>query len=236
MPITHVLFDLDDTLLKNSTQQFLPAYLRLLSQHLSRFAPAEMIPMIVMECTAEMQTNNDPEVTNFEAFYRPFLAQLGVTFDEIQPWVESFYLQVYPSLKELVEPAPHGREVVTYLMDAGYTVAVATNPLFPEIAVEQRLDWAGVGDLPFALVTTMEEMHFSKPNPRYFEETLSLLGVSAENALMVGDDPERDILPAQSVGLHTWHITENASEAESPLHGTLTDFYQWVKAGKLAAL
>lgn len=233
MTITHILFDLDDTLLLNSTQQFLPAYLRLLSQYLARFADPHTIPMLIMECTAEMQTNNNPDVTNFEAFYRPFLARLGVTFDEIQPWIERFYLEEYPVLRENVEPAPFGRETVVHLMDAGYTVAVATNPLFPEIAVEQRLEWANVSDLPFALVTTMEEMHFSKPNPQYYEETLSLLNVAPENALMVGDDPERDIAPAQSVGLHTWHITADPDDAESPLHGTLADFYQWVKTGKL---
>lgn len=235
MSISHILFDLDDTLLSNSTQQFLPAYLRLLSGYLSRFADPHTIPMIIMECTAEMQTNNDPNTTNFEAFYRPFLARLGVTFDEIQPWIERFYTEEYPALHELVHPMPFGRETVTHLLDAGYTVAVATNPLFPEIAVQQRLEWANVGDLPFALVTTMEIMHYSKPNPKYFEETLSLLDIAPENALMVGDDPDRDIAPAQEIGLHTWHITDDAGEAEAPLYGTLSDFYEWVKAGKLEA-
>ncbi len=233
MAITHILFDLDDTLLQNSTGKFLPEYLRLLSMHLGRFAPADSIPMLIMECTAEMQTNTDPNITNFEAFYRPFLARLGLTFDEVQPLIEEFYINEYPALQAVVKPMPHGRDVVEYLFNAGYTVAVATNPLFPEIAVQQRLNWAHVGDFPFALVTTMEIMHFSKPNPRYFEETLALLDVSPENTLMVGDDPERDIASAQAIGLHTWHITDDAEEAESSLHGTLSDFWSWVKNGNL---
>ncbi len=235
MTITHILFDLDDTLLANSTQRFLPEYLKLLSYALSRFASPETVPMLIMECTMEMQTNPDPNVTNLEAFYTPFLARLGVSFETVQPTIEKFYREDYPALRHVVKPMPGARELVQHLFDEGYTVAVATNPLFPRIAVEQRLQWANVGDFPFALVTTMEIMHFSKPNPQYFTEVLEMLGIPAENALMVGDDPERDIAPAQSVGLRTWHITADRDSAKSPLHGTLSEFHTWVRAGKLQA-
>lgn len=235
MTITHILFDLDDTLLGNSTQRFLPEYLKLLSHALSRFAAPEAVPMLIMECTADMQTNPDPTVTNFEAFYAPFLARLDVSMETVQPVIDHFYQFEYPSLQQVVEPVAGSRELLQYLFDAGYTVAVATNPLFPRTAVEQRLQWAGVGDFAFELITTMEIMHFSKPNPRYFEEMLVMLNVAPQNALMVGDDPDRDITGAQAAGLHTWHITPPGAEngTHSPLHGTLMDLFEWVKAGNL---
>ncbi len=235
MTITHILFDLDDTLLANSTQRFLPEYLKLLSYALAGFASPETVPMLIMECTMEMQTNPDPAITNLEAFYTPFLARLGVSFEAVQPTIEKFYREDYPVLRHVVKPMPGARALMKHLFDIGYTSAVATNPIFPRIAVEQRLQWADVGDFPFALVTTMEIMHFSKPSPKYYIEVLEMLGIPAENALMVGDDPARDIAPAQSVGLPVWHITTGDDDdgAKSPLHGTLSDFHAWVRAGNL---
>ena len=33
-----------------------------------------------------------------------------------------------------------------YVFDEGFDVVIATTPLLPKIAVEERLHWAGVGD------------------------------------------------------------------------------------------
>ena len=94
------------------------------------------------------------------------------------------------------------------LSDEGYRVVIATNPLFPATAIEQRLDWAGVRDFPYALVTTMENSHFSKPNPRYYEEILAKIQSAPETTWMIGDNPTNDIIPARTLGLKTWWITD----------------------------
>jgi HAD superfamily hydrolase (TIGR01458 family) len=41
-----------------------------------------------------------------------------------------------------------------------------------------------------------------KPSPAYFEAALSALGASADEAVMVGDDVEADVLAAMALGLH----------------------------------
>lgn len=45
-----------------------------------------------------------------------------------------------------------------------------------------------------------------KPAPAFFGSALSLLGVPAERALMVGDDITNDILGAQAAGLHAAQV------------------------------
>jgi HAD superfamily hydrolase (TIGR01458 family) len=40
-----------------------------------------------------------------------------------------------------------------------------------------------------------------KPSPEIFRESVGLLGVAASRAMMVGDDLEADVLPAQGIGM-----------------------------------
>ena len=56
-------------------------------------------------------------------------------------------------------------------------------------------------------VTALEEaagvraVVVGKPSPEIFRESVALLGVPSDRALMVGDDLEADVLPAQALGL-----------------------------------
>ena len=69
------------------------------------------------------------------------------------------------------------REIVHTLQGKGYQVAIATNPIFPRIATWSRLAWLGLSAGEFPLVTTFENSHFAKPNPRYYLEVCEKLGV-----------------------------------------------------------
>jgi len=43
---------------------------------------------------------------------------------------------------------PEARSVVQAVFDAGYDVVIATNPLFPDTAIRQRMEWADVAEFP----------------------------------------------------------------------------------------
>ena len=63
-----LLIDLDDTLLLNPFDRFMPAYLKLLADKLSPFvAPDIMIPQL-MYATDQMIQNNSPAQTLEETF------------------------------------------------------------------------------------------------------------------------------------------------------------------------
>ena len=55
----------------------------------------------------------------------------------------------------------------------------------------------------FDVVLTFDDTNARKPSPIPFEMALSQLNIDAEEALMVGDWPERDVVGAKKLGIRT---------------------------------
>ncbi|HEX9923047.1 MAG TPA: HAD family hydrolase [Anaerolineae bacterium] len=242
MTITTILLDLDDTLLGNDMQDFLPPYFVGLAEKLADFAADQDLRQLMSASVQVTMANQDPQASNLTVFMADFVARLGHPLETIQPYLEVFYRETYPQLRQFTTFRPAAEPLVRRLLADGFKVVIATNPLFPAMAIEQRLDWAGIGDYPFALVTTMENSHYSKPNPRYYEEILSKTNSDPEHTWMVGDHPTNDIAPAHSLGLKTWWITDRVQHLPEPVpapscdkQGTLADLLAWVEVGGLAA-
>ena len=233
MLLSHaVLLDLDNTLININMRQFIPAYLAALGRALRRFAPPEEIAETVLYATNVMQANTNPATSNYNAFYKIFLAKLQVEYAEIQPDIDRFYREDYAKLRRYVSPKPQARELAAFLTASGRKVVIATHPIFPLTAIEQRMEWGNLSGLPYALVTAMETAHFSKPNPAYYQEILDRLGVAPSQALMVGDDPQNDIAPARQLGLETWQITNSRRPpvfTAANHQGSLAEFYKMMK-------
>ncbi len=230
-----VLLDLDDTLLGNDIERFLPPYFAALGQRLAPFvAPDDLVKMLLAS-TRVMMKNDDPAVTNQQVFDADFFPRLGRPAAEVRPTIAAFYEEDFPALKRHTQTRPQARPLVQALFDRGFDVVVATNPMFPRRAIEHRLDWAGVLDFPFKLVTSYENSHFCKPNPLYYEEILGRLDCRPDQAIMVGDDLSNDIEPAARVGLHTYWIAEppDGSASYAGRRGSLADCLAWVQSGGL---
>ena len=75
---------------------------------------------------------------------------------------------------------------------------------FPLRAVEHRLDWAGLNSAAFDLITTVDNMHFCKPQPEYYLEIAAMIGIPPEHCLMAGNDVEEDISSAAATGMGTF--------------------------------
>lgn len=224
-----VLFDLDDTLLGNSMDTFLPAYFRALTRHLAHLVPPERLMRELQRGTKAMNADDNQDCTNEEAFASAFYPALERDRSTLELAFEQFYVEEFPKLRSLTYRRPEARSLVSSAFEQGLQVAVATNPLFPRIAVEQRLAWAGVpvDEFGYALVTTYETMHATKSSTSYYREILDRLGVRAGDTLMVGDNWDMDIAPASSVGLHAYWITERDEVPASSLSlvgcGTLAE-------------
>lgn len=234
---TTILLDLDNTLLGNDMSHFLPPYFAGLAKRLHPLVPGVDLRRLMGASVQVMQANHDAAVTNLVAFMADFSQRIGVESETLQPFLETFYREDYPHLRQYTTFRPEARELVNHLLAEGYKIVIATNPLFPATAITQRLAWASLDDLPFALVTTMENSHFSKPDPRYYQEILAKVGSRPEESWMVGDDPENDIVPAQALGLRTWWITgDSAHSRPTPVpdqEGSLAELLDWLKRGGL---
>ena len=238
MPVSlrAVLFDLDGTLLDNEMDIFITHFLRRFAPHLAHRVPPEKFVPAWMHALQAMLHNTDAALTNQEVFDLNFYPRIDALRDELQPAVQAFYATSYRSLRSLVHPRPGAHETVEALLDAGLKIAIATNPIFPQVAVEQRLEWAGIGDLPLALVTSSENMHAAKPSLHYYLEILERIDCEPSECLMIGDDFINDIQPANRLGLRTYWV--NTSTTTPPnfdprARGELHQFYTWLVASGL---
>ncbi len=219
-----VLFDLDDTLLINNMASFIPAYFQMLIQAFADRVPSERLFLELTRGIEAMDANEGSGPTNEEAFEAVFYPAVGLDREELKPVFERFYAAEFPKLRTITRPMPGARSVVERAFDRGLQVAIATNPVFPCTAVEQRLGWAGVSvlDFKYDLVTTIENMHATKAGSAYYREILSMLGREPQECLMVGDDWQRDMVPAASAGIPVYWVTGPETSA-SPGTGSRGD-------------
>lgn len=88
---------------------------------------------------------------------------------------------------------PHSKEILTYLK-ANYRIHVITNGFNESQA--RKLKSSGLDGF-FELVVTSETTGHKKPDPRIFQYAMEQLSTKPENCLMIGDNPDSDILGAQ---------------------------------------
>lgn len=230
-----ILFDLDNTLLENPIDHFIPTYISALGEHVAGHVDREVFVKELMRGTEAMVANRDPNRTNKEAFDAVFFPAIGRTPEELGPVLEDFYARRFPELRGVSRPKPTARPLMEWVFEHGFQVVIATNPLFPRTAVEDRLAWAGVpvDAFDYDLITTYEDMHAAKPNGGYYLEIAQRLGRPPGECLMVGDEWEQDIEPALGVGMTAYWIAEPDQEAPSNdsglvAQGSLSDFYLWI--------
>lgn len=204
-----LLLDLDDTLLCNNMEDFIPAYFGALTESFAPWVSPDRLLELLMLGTDAMDRGNGRGPTNEEVFGSVFYPAVGIDESVLKPVFERFYAEEFPRLRSITRPVPEARLVVELAFSRGWRVVIATHPVFPRTAVEQRLDWAGVPvrDFAYDLVTSIENMHATKASPAYYSEILAKLDCRPPECLMVGDDWERDMLPAAAAGVPAFFIT-----------------------------
>jgi FMN phosphatase YigB (HAD superfamily) len=210
--------------------RFIPAYLERLGGFVSDLVDPSLFTRLLMKGTQRMLENLDPTCPLQRVFADHFYPNLGVPDSIILPRLERFYAEEFPKLSPLTQRKPGAGDLVTQASRRGLEVVIATNPMFPQTAVSQRLQWAGVpwpnGSIAFA--TSYEAFHFCKPNPEYFIEVLGRLGLPTLQAAMIGDDMENDLAPAVSLGIAAFNVG-NQPHAPFP-RGRLEDVLPWADA------
>lgn len=231
-----LLLDLDDTLLLNNMDEFLPQYLATFSRHLAEFIPPEIFVQTLLTGTQAMVANRNPDCTLQEVFDQAFFSRLNVDEEKFRQLADQFYDEIFPSLQGLTSPAQGAERFVHQAVEKGYRLAVATNPLFPINAIRQRLAWANLrmDAFPFQAVTSYESYHFAKPEPAYFAELMARLGWPDGPVVMVGDDLERDIAPASDLGLATYWVGQHSGADQKngsypTASGNLLNLMDWLE-------
>lgn len=202
-----VLFDLDGTLVPVDMDFFYKAYVKEVSTRFASIIPPDVFREALLESTYEMISDLDPAVTNHEAFARGFSRRVGRPWQEVWPVFQGFYQHDFGRLRRLVPEYPHARSVVTKVLEAGWEIVLATNAVFPEVAIRERMRWVNIDDLPWKYITTLDNMHYCKPHLQYYEEILSILKLDPSTCVMVGNDVEEDMI-ARKLGMKTFLVED----------------------------
>jgi len=223
---------------------FLPAYYSALAGHLASFVPpAEMLEALQLGVGA-MLVNMDPGRTLREVFEDHFYRRLGVQRDVLQRAIADFYETVFSGLGGDSEQVDGAGALIDWAGQAGHRLALATDPLFPIAATEARVRWAGLNPASFGLISAFETFHFSKSHVSYYAELLGRLGWPDGPVLMVGNDSQRDLVPADSLGFATYHTEAGGSSSADPaaattgsngrwMHGELLQLLSALKSGEI---
>jgi FMN phosphatase YigB (HAD superfamily) len=163
-------------------------------------------------------------MTNREKFVRYFSARTGL--DEAQLWkiFIHFYQTDFKEISRITTKVTGIRDLLKQAIASGYRLILATQPVFPEIAIRQRMSWAGVDDLEFEFVTDIDSMNACKPSPVYYRQILERLAAQPADCLMIGNDPVTDV-GAGKVGIRTFLLNNGTDENGCPADfcGSLND-------------
>jgi putative hydrolase of the HAD superfamily len=123
------------------------------------------------------------------------LATLGVD----NPPLAERIAATYGSRRELgVQPIPGAIETVQWLREKGCRTALLTNGAAEsQRGKVDRFQLAGL----FDAILIEGELGYGKPDPRVYRGALEKLGVNPEEATMVGDNLEWDVLAPQELGV-----------------------------------
>lgn len=104
-------------------------------------------------------------------------------------------------------------DTLRQLNEAGYRLGILSNAQTAFVEMEAGHLFKYFED---GLIFISSEHNLKKPSEQFYEKLLRTAGVSAEEAVMVGNSFEDDIRPAQALGLHTVYVNSNLIDESIP--------------------
>ncbi len=238
--IDTVLFDLDGTLLPMDQDEFVRGYFGLL---VKKMAPYGYEPQKLIDAVwsgTEAMVRNDGSRSNEIAFWERFSQIYGRDMSGDIPLFEEFYRVEFQGAQACCGFNPQAAETVRWLHGLGMRVILATNPIFPAIATESRIRWAGLAPQDFELYTTYENIGCSKPNPAYYREIIRRQELNPAACLMVGNDVGEDMVAA-ATGMQVFLLTDcmiNKEEKDISVypHGGFGELREFVAKNRGCAI
>ena len=196
-----ILFDLDGTLLPLDMKGFIDTYFKAIGGRFQSLGVTTDELKRAINNSVETLRVNDGFLTNEELFWNTFAKEIsktgeGISREELKVYrreFDKFYKNDFFVTRLNTTPSPVAKECVFMLKNKGYRMVVATNPVFPESAMIQRIEWAGLDPQDFELITSMENSCFCKPNLNYYRKIMQTLSVTADECMMVGNDVDEDM-------------------------------------------
>ena len=232
-----IMFDLDGTLLQYYQQEFIDVYFAELGKVFVRMGMDPERSIKGVWAGTKAMVLNDGSVLNIERFWHVFSEYMGLTGEplrSVEAACDRFYSNEFNAAKVVMRPSEIPKRIVREMASKGYDVVLATNPMFPQCAVESRLGWTGLEIQDFKLVTHYSNSTFCKPNTEYYREILGKISKSPVQCLMVGNNPVEDMC-AGLLGMETFLVTdylenETGADISAFRRGTLAEMEAYLVA------
>lgn len=187
-----VIFDLDGTLINNRAS-FAKAYQALCARHSELFAPDDIK---TEECMIHFYNTKHREES-----YRTLTERLAPLPLPPQTELIDEWGMIYVGNAVCL---PDAVETLEYLKARGYRIGLLTNG-------DSARQWAKIhssGLFPyFDHITVSGDHPFEKPDPAIYRLSLEGLGITAKQALFVGDTPSTDIDGARNARIDSLWLT-----------------------------
>jgi len=182
-----LLVDYDGTLAYVDEEVFTKSYFAQLKTFVQNRFSAVISAEKVLKCVEHITAFADGVKNNYERFLSCF-GMDDSSVDARTIFNEFYSSESFDALRELVKANLEVFELLKRAKQNGLITVLATNPVFPKVAVVKRLEWINLKEKDFDLITHMENFHFCKPDPRYYLEICSTIKVRPEDCMMIGND------------------------------------------------
>ena len=210
LPITTILFDLDDTLFDHTATARAALAATAAGRPGLRGVPAETLYQRYSELLEELH----PQVMRGQVSY---LAARELRFRRLLAPYEgevggaalaTLAEQHYAHYRQLRQAVP-GALALLQRLKPDYQIGVVTNNRTAE--QEEKLAFLGMSGLVDALITS-EQVGVLKPDPAIYHAALRRLRAAPAATLMVGDNWQADVVGALAVGIRpVWLNRHNAA-------------------------
>ena len=219
-----VLLDLDNTMVLFDEMTFYNRYFEKLCRCFGDILPADAFTDLVLRSTISLGENNG-DMSNRRFFLKTFMKDRREPAAHIWKRFMAFYETTYDEIAVEVSVPEGLNDVLDRLQKRAFKLVLASNPIYPRVALEKRMAWAGIATHRFQLVTHIENMSFVKPRPGYYRQVCEMIDTPPERCLMVGNDPVND-MAAASAGLKTFLTTDVGAVDYSSLQLTVAENVQ----------
>ncbi len=232
-----LLFDLDGTLLYFEPEAFIKTYLGTAAKFFIDLVPnPETFYTELLKSTDVMENGDNGNTTTLVDFMADFCPKFDVDCETIRKRFLNFYDTEYKAIKPLISKMEGASNLLQNLkkLHPEKKLILATNPVFPFVAVRKRMEWGGVPEDVFNLITHAENSNYCKNNSNYWLNIAKKTAIDPQKSLMVGNDGYRDMV-AKKYGYKTF-LVETAIENEEKMtedimpdyRGTLEDLHNLI--------
>jgi len=201
-----ILFDLDGTLLPMNEDRFTNGYFELICKTLKPLGyEKDKLIQTIWQGTKEM-VKNDGAKTNENVFWSVFKNIYGEERLKDKSIIDDFYINEFKETKSFCEKNELARQIIDLAKSKNLKIILATNPVFPKGGILTRLSFINLSQEDFDYISSYENSHYAKPNPKYFEEILCINNLKSNEVIFFGNSEIEDIEPAKSCGIESYLI------------------------------